>query len=87
MVRSSNGKTEWLRSELLVEDLAIVESEIICEVNWSDYLSNGCHELIAKHVFDVVHSFRVTFTCFVEVQQDDNEVCLSDRDDFVVCCE
>lgn len=69
MVGSSNRITESFGAVLLSEDLSVVESEVIREINWSDFLSDGCDQLFLEHVLYVVDGFRVRLANANDVQK------------------
>ena len=84
MVRPANGKAEGLGAIGLVEDLAVVESEVVREVRWGHHLSYCGHELLHEHVFDVVYSLDVTLAHHFKVCEDHDEVCFRYCDELVV---
>lgn len=67
MIRSPNGVTESLRLILFVENLSVVKSKVIRKISWSDFFSNGSHQLFVEHVFDVFYTRHVIFVCLIKV--------------------
>jgi hypothetical protein len=59
MIRSANGIAESLGAVLLLEDLAVVESEVVREIRGGHRFPDRGHELFVEHVFDVIYTLGI----------------------------